>query len=232
MALVPWTYNNIRIDNKTANRKFFLAGASLEVLQNLNCEITSTQNTHYKLWDGAFLLAKYLEKRYNDKTFWGNKHVLELGAGCGLVGMVVGLLGAKKVWLTECNEAVEHTRKCLENNRSTCNLSNVDCEVLNWGESNQVLGKKFDVILGSDIIYSSDTKVLKNLIASLRQFSHTQSLILISYKPRGLGEDKFFSLLKNLHFEYNIIDRVTHPAEFKGSDYNILQIVKSVTSKP
>ena len=48
-------------------------------------------------WDGAVVLAKYLE---TVPSFLLNKNVLELGAGTGLAGMAATLLGAKATLLT------------------------------------------------------------------------------------------------------------------------------------
>ena len=48
-------------------------------------------------WDGAIVLAKYLEIHPDAVR---NKNVLELGAGTGVAGMAAALLGAKNVLLT------------------------------------------------------------------------------------------------------------------------------------
>ncbi|CAL8272723.1 unnamed protein product [Merluccius merluccius] len=51
------------------------------------------------VWDAAIVLAKYLETRgFHDPASgvntWANKHVLELGAGTGVVGLMAAALGA------------------------------------------------------------------------------------------------------------------------------------------
>ena len=50
------------------------------------------------VWDAAIVLAKYLETRgFHDPASgvnrWANKHVLELGAGTGVVGLMAAALG-------------------------------------------------------------------------------------------------------------------------------------------
>eukprot|EP00978_Attheya_sp_CCMP212_P009236 scaffold21809_cov52-Attheya_sp.AAC.3 len=63
--------------------------------------------TGLNVWDGAILLAKYLEARPNKVRTECNaikvkgQRVLELGAGCGLVGIVAATLGAREVMLTD-----------------------------------------------------------------------------------------------------------------------------------
>ena len=85
----------------------------------------------------------------------------------------------------------------------------------------------FDVVLGSDVIYSSDEKILSGLIDALDYLSDVDSLVLLSYKRRGLGEDVFFSMLKYRGFEWKFVDKSLHPKEFTGSDYDIVSVKKT-----
>ena len=45
-------------------------------------------------------MSEYLQQHAKDLVV--NKDVLELGAGAGLPGIVCGILGARKVWITCC----------------------------------------------------------------------------------------------------------------------------------
>ena len=75
-------------------------------------------------------------------------------------------------------------------------------------------------------MYSNDEKVLSGLLRAIDYLSNSDSLILLSYKARGLGEDKFFVMAKERGFEMDFVDRSLHPREFFGSDYDIVLLKK------
>ena len=171
--------------------------------------------------------------------------VVELGAGCGLVGMTASLLGADEVRLTDDRNGLSHTRKCVETNREVLFDANkheslslpsagktISCDVLDWCDDEATWDetfaerRSFRVVLGSDIVYSNDERVLSGLVRAIDYLSNSDSLILLSYKARGLGEDKFFAMAKESGFEWELVDRSLHPREFFGSDYDIVLLKK------
>jgi hypothetical protein len=60
------------------------------------------------------VLAKYLEHHYA-KDHWSGKRVLEVGAGCGLVGLALALQGADVV-LTDRKEVVPTLQENVQRN--------------------------------------------------------------------------------------------------------------------
>jgi len=95
--------------------------------------------------------------------------VLELGSGCGLVGIVAWLLGAQ-VLLTDLSPVVqrvlsvnvEQVKRARGNPPHGDEMAAVDCTSYVWGEDKGILhdghGGYFDVILGSDIVYELQGK--------------------------------------------------------------------------
>merc|ERR1712183_222955 len=98
------------------------------------------------------------------------KRVIELGTGCGLVGLVAGALGAREVTLTDeviclaahnrdvnfCEKAELHQRFKLQK--------------LSWGDQQQIEESKppFDVIIGSDILwYEAKREILAETLIAL-----------------------------------------------------------------
>jgi predicted nicotinamide N-methyase len=70
----------------------------------------------YELWAAAISLCKFLTVR---PAVVNDKHVLELGAGVGLPGLLASKLGASRVMLTDHEsgvrgylEAVDHASRC------------------------------------------------------------------------------------------------------------------------
>merc|ERR1712142_918408 len=133
------------------------------------------------------------------------------------------------------------TRKCVETNREVLFDANkhkslglpsagktISCDVLDWCDDEATWDetfaerRSFRVVLGSDIVYFNDERVLSGLVRAIDYLSNSDSLILLSYEARGLGEDKFFVMAKESGFEWELVDRSLHPREFFGSDYDIV----------
>lgn len=207
----------------------------MEVVQDLEADIDVTKNTGLKLWDGAFLLARYLENGVTFPAgFWCNKRCVELGSGCGLVGIVAWLLGARVI-LTDMPSAVNHTKVCVtlntdrltqEDSLLAGRLADIEVQSYCWGENTDSFVCPFDFVLGSDIVYHPEAT--QSLITSLKLFSGPQTVTLISYKQRGLGEEIFFTELTNSGFTFKEISRDYHPPDFQDSGYNIFQIIRSL----
>jgi len=234
MALVPWTYNNPRTSScRDVVRRFVFGGHLVEVLQDFSAEISVTQNTERKLWDGAFLLARYLENAgVFPAGFWNGQHCIELGAGCGLTGVVAWLLGAC-VTLTDLPSATEHTKRCVDSNidrlgRSSPSLAErstaIQVKDYTWGNKQdlQHLSPPYDVILGSDIVYSAETS--DSLVEALQVLCGPSSLVLMTYKPRGLQEEVFFTKLVNSGFTIDCVPQEFHPTDYVNSGYSIYRI--------
>jgi len=234
MAIVPWTYNNPRTSSsRDVVRQFVFGGQLVEVLQDFSAEIDVTKNTDRKLWDGAFLLARYLENTGAFPTgFWSSRNCIELGAGCGLTGLVAWLLGAS-VTLTDLPSATEHTKCCVNSNVDRLGQTNptlaersasIQVKDYTWGSMQdlQHLSPPYDVVFGSDIVYSAASS--DNLVEALQALCGPVSLVLMSYKPRGLQEDVFFTKLVDSGFQISCVPQELHPTDFVNSGYNIYRI--------
>jgi predicted nicotinamide N-methyase len=235
MALVPWVYNNPRTitADRQPLRQFLFQGKVIEVSQDVDAEINATQNTALRLWDGAFLLARYIENRDAFPIgFWSGLRCLELGAGCGLVGLVAWLLGCD-VTLTDLPCATSHTLRSVTANVARLaeadsvlaeRKSSIRVKDYTWGEESPELRScaPYDVILGSDIIYCAESASC--LVDALKTMSSENTLILLSYKRRCLGEEVFFDRLAAGNFKYEIIPRNLHPCDFSNSEYDIYRV--------
>jgi predicted nicotinamide N-methyase len=79
-------------------------------------------------WDGAVVLAKYLDKH---RDLVHDRSVLELGAGTGLSGIATAVLGASRVLLTDLEYTVENLRRNIDLNAAviTASKQHEDIEV-------------------------------------------------------------------------------------------------------
>ncbi|CAG8544189.1 7474_t:CDS:2 [Funneliformis caledonium] len=218
--LVIWKYDNPYANYKLdPERIFLLNGYTLRINQKLNNIVDITQNTGNLVWDGAYILSKYIVNNLkNDATFRENiKYAapfneirfLELGSGCGLAGLSTWILGGFVV----CKRF--NSESNLKNkNKLDVGLRGEDINVfpLNWEELPQDSSNPlhisnmlpFDIILASEIIYLFHLH--KSLIKTIKYFSHLpcdtlegrkenrRTLVLGIYKDRGLGESTFFDI--------------------------------------
>ena len=137
------------------------------------------------VWESAFCLAGYLRRRAREgraiargKRF-ARCDVVELGAGCGLLGMVASALGAKNVIVTdhpdampllrknvdanegalrEAAEAHERTRVALKAKKGDGRARGVGALPLDWTSDEHLsdvveLGP-YDVVLATDVVFN------------------------------------------------------------------------------
>ena len=111
-----------------------------------------------KIWEASLLLASKMATR---KVCPG-EHLIELGAGLGVAGLAAAAFG-HNITITEYDPHalafLEATR--LENQCYTARIRRLD-----W--HHQDLAERFDVILGSELIYKeSDFMIMRTLFQSL-----------------------------------------------------------------
>ncbi len=156
----------------------------------------------FKLWECAVDLVRYIHKN-------GLKgaSVLEIGAGHGLPGIVMGSMGARLA-LHDFNEEV--LQLCTAVNVKLNEVSNVRFVAGDWGRLQDVLGEEFDVVLSAETVYSEK---------SLRSLAHT---ILDSLKPGGYaliaGKTYYFGVGGGMASFRNLVKDI---AKERGINVNI-----------
>lgn len=118
------------------------------------------QTTFRCVWDGADVLARYLERTHLPLGKSPN-HILELGAGCGLVGIAAGCLcPTASVTLTDLPAALPQLRANIDRNRAVLgpDTGRVRAMALDWAAApldSEQLGP-YDLVLASDVIWLID----------------------------------------------------------------------------
>jgi predicted nicotinamide N-methyase len=107
------------------------------------------------VWDGAVVLARFLEAHHDTfLTPAASRRIIEIGAGCGLAGMVAARITQRPadVVLSDLPEVLDQLRfNCAANQLAACPVLSLDWN-LPLSVDIQALAP-FDLILGADILY-------------------------------------------------------------------------------
>ena len=163
------------------------------------------------VWDGSIALAKMFDSREIFPVNYLQKcKILELGAGCGLVGIYLCLLGAKMSVLTDqqcCIETLEHN---VAMNVSDVCRSKIKVLEYSWGNSTSELtiDGLFDLVLAAEVLYSpTDSKLLAQCIPRL---THKKSKIFISMGRNRGGEEVFVKTMREQGYLCEEVRNIEH----------------------
>lgn len=158
------------------------------------------------IWDGGFAITKYFVRMFSnqengalgafDELLKSNVHlnVLELGSGCGIVGLSIAQLrGNCNVTLTDLSLASEIIRKNIQQQKQAI------FQVLDWDSEvpEDISSQNFNIIVIADCMYNVDAApALVGVVTQLiRTSPHTH--LVIAHKKRHGSEEQFFVLLKD-----------------------------------
>ena len=157
------------------------------VRQNLASPSAEEEGTARWVWPGATATARWLCDR--DRGRWlEKKHVLELGSGTGLLGLVAARLGAASVTLTDLPSELHLLRANVARNekRNAAFSAPTFVKPLVWGDEAGMLElidarpvsnadcdrddrtKGFDVVLCCDLVYRNGDETQRALARTMR----------------------------------------------------------------
>jgi predicted nicotinamide N-methyase len=129
-------------------------------------------------------------------------NVIELGAGCGIVGISLAQFTEHcEVILTDMPEAKDIAQRNIKG-MLPANESKVIFQPLNWDEPlpSGIDNKQFDLILVADCTYNPDSSpALVNTFSALVERS-PKAVVLVAMKIRHDAELVFFDLMKEAGF--------------------------------
>ena len=158
------------------------------------CEQHNRQDSHtaFTVWDGGLLLADYLQ---SCPALVQGKHVLELGAGVGLVGLTAAALGGQYVIPTDLPDVLPVLQENVARNESIIDPDRICCVALDWFDPHPLPTPPnhscWDVILLADCVWTLDlvAPLLKTIEALLHQRQADDYVypleLLVSYQRRG-----------------------------------------------
>ena len=133
--------------------------------------------------------------------------VLEVGAGCGIVGIALAQLRKCEIILTDLEDAQDIMQSNVDW-AAPAPGSSLKRQVLGWGAGlGDLENVNFEVVLVSDCIYNPDSSVL--LAQTLKELSNHNPnlLIFVAFKRRHDADDVFFEHMQKC--ELRVVDRGT-----------------------
>jgi predicted nicotinamide N-methyase len=139
-----------------------------------------------KIWEASIVLADHLIPVLCEKRM----DVLEIGAGMGVTGLFLGAFGHKVTITDHEDEAIELLRLNVEHNR----LENVCVEKLDW--NNPDLTGKFDIICGSELIYSEAS--IQPIIHLFRKYLRPEGTVYMAHDVQRKCLVQFIGMVPGL----------------------------------
>mmetsp|Transcript_116681 Transcript_116681/g.363336 ORF Transcript_116681/g.363336 Transcript_116681/m.363336 type:complete len:248 (-) Transcript_116681:50-793(-) len=159
------------------------------------------------IWPAAKVLVEYLASL--DDSDLAGKSVLELGSGCGVVGMYLRQRGASPVVLTDVYRALPLLKRNVTANGLQCEVC-----ALPWGTPLERLAPAirsrapFDLVVASDCSYDfiSPDKPSPSLDALLATLRHgSRALVCVSRRPNEV--EAFQAALARAGLEPAVVHR-------------------------
>jgi hypothetical protein len=163
-----------------------IAGRQISIQETPNLPDGGTGVT---AWDGSLLLARYLEVCSSNVR---GCRVLELGAGCGVVGLTATALGAQSVLMTDLPYVLPLLQSNIYRNRNLITTDSNDNEITmqccecDWFKqplNSRVMDFSANVILVADCVWVHE--LVEPLLTTLHSLVTTSS----STSTRDTGED-------------------------------------------
>ncbi|KAK1151052.1 EEF1A lysine methyltransferase 3-like [Acipenser oxyrinchus oxyrinchus] len=136
-------------DTFTRENRYRFSGQELKITQTFS----SNLGVAGPVWEAAVSLCQYFEEKKFDFT---GKRVLELGAGTGIVGILVALLGGD-VTITDLPTALKQIQLNVSSNMPAGCRNFPRVRALAWGKDHHDFPSDYDLVLGADIVYLQDT---------------------------------------------------------------------------
>lgn len=190
-------------------------------LEVLGHELQFSQDPNSKhlgttVWDASLVFVKFLEKncrkgRFSPSKLKG-KRVIELGAGCGVAGFGMALLGCDVVTTDQVEvlpllmrNVERNTSRILQMNSDSDSFGSIQVAELDWGNEDHIraVGPPFDYIIGTDVVYAE--RLLEPLLQTITALSGPKTTILLGYEIRSTNVHEQMLQMWRRNFDVKIV---------------------------
>ncbi|XVF88957.1 hypothetical protein PTKIN_Ptkin19aG0093100 [Pterospermum kingtungense] len=172
------------------------------------------------------VFAKFLEKNSRKGRFCPSKlkgkRVIELGAGCGVAGFGMALLGCDVV-STDQIEVVPLLRRNVERNTSRImqmisnsdSFGSIQVAELDWGNEDhiKVVAPPFDYIIGTDVVYAEH--LLEPLLQTIIALSGPKTTIMLGHEIRSTSVHEQMLQAWENSFEVKVVPRAKMDSKYQ-----------------
>jgi len=183
------------------------AGSARPWLRDVRVEVAALETTGGKVWVAAHELCDFLERRWGELGLGPRPRVLEIGAGCGWLGLCLARnLPGVEVCMTEQPAGLEHLQRNIELNREAgLPVDSVRCAALDWADlasAEGLLSERWDLIIGSDLLYAE--AALRDLPALFGRLAGASTRVLYAHTLHRYDhlDVEFFKALKAAGLEF------------------------------
>ncbi|XP_021766436.1 protein-lysine methyltransferase METTL21D-like isoform X1 [Chenopodium quinoa] len=190
-----------------------LLGNQLQFSQDPNSKHLGTT-----VWDASMVFAKYLERNSRKGRFCPSKlkgkRVIELGAGCGVAGFGMAMLGCEVV-TTDQKEVLPLLQRNVERNTSWIMQANANADSfgsikvaeLDWGNKDhiQAVDPPYDFVIGTDVVYAEH--LLDPLLQTIHALSGPRTTIVLGYEIRSTSVHEQMLQLWKSNFDVKTVPR-------------------------
>eukprot|EP00397_Hematodinium_sp_SG-2012_P060552 GEMP01079019.1.p1 GENE.GEMP01079019.1~~GEMP01079019.1.p1 ORF type:complete len:249 (+),score=67.36 GEMP01079019.1:97-843(+) len=143
---------------------------SVKVRQDRNTQ----EHTGGIIWETSYILASYLMEQLTDQP-----SVLELGAGCGLLGITLAAAKkARSVVVTDQPIALDNLKRNVERNPH----KGLSAAALSWGQKELPVDETYDVICGTDVVFNK--ALVEPLLETIWRVFHATSVAYLLIQDR------------------------------------------------
>ncbi|KAJ6670381.1 S-ADENOSYL-L-METHIONINE-DEPENDENT METHYLTRANSFERASES SUPERFAMILY PROTEIN [Salix viminalis] len=171
------------------------------ILEVLGHQLQFSQDPNSKhlgttVWDASMVLVKFLERNCRRGRFCPSKlkgkRVIELGAGCGVAGFGMALLGCDVVATDQIEvlpllmrNAERNTARIMQKDSNSDSFGSIQVAELDWGNEDHIraVDPPFDYIIGTDVVYAEH--LLDPLLQTILALSGPKTTILLGYEIRS-----------------------------------------------
>ncbi|KAI3997114.1 hypothetical protein MKX01_008958 [Papaver californicum] len=178
------------------------------------------------VWDASMVFVKFLERncrkgRFSPAKLKG-KRVIELGAGCGVAGFGMAMLGCDVVTTDQIEvlpllmrNVDRNTSRILQSHLDSSSFGSIKAAELDWGNEKhiQAVEPPFDFIIGTDVVYAEH--LLDPLLQTIFSLSGPKTTILLGYEIRNMVVHEQMLQMWKSNFEVKTVPRTKMDSKYQ-----------------